>query len=163
MPEGPSIVILKEQVTPFLGHTIRRVQGNTTIGKERLLGQRVESFRSWGKRFLVELPDFALRVHFLLFGSYRINEAKSWAQPRLHLGFDVGEINAAGGEAARARARGAAVQLRLLRMEEGVRAEEALAGAHEEDVPALPDSAGEGAPGADAEAEFLVRGVPGDV
>jgi endonuclease-8 len=93
MPEGPSIVILKEQVTPFLGHTIRRVQGNTTIGKERLRGQRVESFRSWGKHFLVELPDFALRVHFLLFGSYRINEAKSWAQPRLHLGFDVGEIN----------------------------------------------------------------------
>lgn len=93
MPEGPSIVILKEQATPFLGHTIRRVRGNTTIEKERLLGQRVESFRSWGKHFLVELPDFSLRVHFLLFGSYRINEAKSWADPRLHLGFDAGEIN----------------------------------------------------------------------
>jgi endonuclease-8 len=29
----------------------------------------------------------------MLFGSYRINESKSWAVPRLHLGFDVGEIN----------------------------------------------------------------------
>jgi endonuclease VIII len=93
MPEGPSIVILKEQVTPFLGKTIERVSGNTTIEKERLLHQRIESFRSWGKHFLVELPDFSLRVHFMLFGSYRINEQKSWAVPRLSLGFDAGEIN----------------------------------------------------------------------
>lgn len=93
MPEGPSIVILKEQVTPFLGKTIERVSGNTTIEKERLLHQRVESFRSWGKHFLVELPDFSLRVHFMLFGSYRINEDKSWAVPRVSLGFDNGELN----------------------------------------------------------------------
>jgi endonuclease-8 len=93
MPEGPSIVILKEQATPFLGRTIERVAGNTTIDKERLLGQRVEALRSWGKQFLVELPDFTLRVHFMLFGSYRINEAKSWAVPRLALGFDNGELN----------------------------------------------------------------------
>jgi endonuclease-8 len=93
MPEGPSIVILREEVTPFLGQTIRRVAGNTTIEKERLQDQRVEAFRSWGKHFLVELPDFSLRVHFMLFGSYRINEAKSWAVPRLALGFDAGEIN----------------------------------------------------------------------
>lgn len=93
MPEGPSIVILKEQATPFLGRTIVRVAGNTTIEKERLQGERIEAFRSWGKHFLVELPDFSLRVHFMLFGSYRINEQKAWAVPRLSLGFETGEIN----------------------------------------------------------------------
>ncbi|HVE54108.1 MAG TPA: DNA-formamidopyrimidine glycosylase family protein [Ramlibacter sp.] len=93
MPEGPSIVILKEQVTPFLGRTIERVSGNTTIEKERLLLQKVEAFRSWGKHFLVEMPDVSLRVHFMLFGSYRINEDKSWAVPRLSLGFDNGVLN----------------------------------------------------------------------
>ena len=93
MPEGPSIVILREQVAPFTGRTIREVSGNTTIEKDRLLQQPVESFRSWGKHFLVELPDFTLRVHFLLFGSYRINEDKSWAQPRLSLVFDNGVLN----------------------------------------------------------------------
>lgn len=94
MPEGPSIVILKEEAGPlFTGQTIRRVGGNTTIEKERLQDQRVEAFRSWGKHFLVELPDFSLRVHFMLFGSYRINATKDWAVPRLSLGFDTGEIN----------------------------------------------------------------------
>jgi endonuclease-8 len=92
MPEGPSIVILRDQVTPFLGKTIRRVSGNTTIEKERLADQRIESFRSWGKHFLVELPDFSLKVHFMLFGSYRINEDKSWAVPRLSLGFDDEQV-----------------------------------------------------------------------
>ncbi len=57
------------------------------------MGQRIESLRSWGKHFLIELPDFSLRVHFLMFGSYRIDEAKSWAEPRLSLQFDPGEIN----------------------------------------------------------------------
>jgi endonuclease-8 len=93
MPEGPSIVILKEEASRFLGKTIERVGGNTTIEKERLQGQRIESLRSFGKQFLVELPDFSLRVHFMLFGSYRINEEKSWAVPRLSLGFDDGMLN----------------------------------------------------------------------
>ena len=93
MPEGPSIVILKEQVTPFLGKTIERVSGNTTIEKERLLHQRIEAFRSWGKHFLVELPDFSLRVHFMLFGSWRIDERKDGATPRLSLQFRDGELN----------------------------------------------------------------------
>jgi endonuclease-8 len=93
MPEGPSIVILKEEASRFLGKTIVRVSGNTTIEKERLQDQRIESLRSFGKQFLVELPDFSLRVHFMLFGSYRINEEKSWAVPRLSLGFDDGVLN----------------------------------------------------------------------
>ncbi len=94
MPEGPSIVILKEQATPFLGRRIERVEGNTTIEKERLLGHRIAAMHSWGKQFLIEMDvDFSLRVHFMLFGSYRINERKSWADPRLGLGFDNGELN----------------------------------------------------------------------
>jgi endonuclease-8 len=94
MPEGPSIVILKEQAAGFAGKRILRVEGNTTIEKDRLAGQRIVALRSWGKHFLLEMDiDFSLRVHFMLFGSYRINERKSWAQPRLGLGFDNGELN----------------------------------------------------------------------
>jgi len=94
MPEGPSIVILKEQASAFQGKRILRVEGNTGIDKERLQGQRIVALRSWGKHFLVELPTFALRVHFMLWGTYRINERKEDRPPRLSLGITRGgELN----------------------------------------------------------------------
>jgi endonuclease VIII len=93
MPEGPSLVILREQAAPFAGRTIARVEGNTSVDKDRLVGQRIVALRTWGKHFLVEMSTFSLRIHFLLFGSYRINERKD-AVPRLSLQFDGGdEIN----------------------------------------------------------------------
>lgn len=92
MPEGPSIVILKEQAAGFAGKAIRRVEGNTSVDKERLLRQKIVALRSWGKHFLIELPGFSVRIHLLMFGSYRINEAKD-APPRLGLGFANGELN----------------------------------------------------------------------
>jgi endonuclease-8 len=92
MPEGPSIVILKEAVASFKGKKIIEVTGNTKIGKERLLHQKIIDFKSWGKHFLICFKDFSVRVHFMLFGSYRINEEKD-ATPRLGLKFKNGTLN----------------------------------------------------------------------
>ncbi|MGN2248154.1 DNA-formamidopyrimidine glycosylase family protein [Frateuria sp. GZRR35] len=92
MPEGPSIVILREEVAPFTGRTIRRAEGNAKIDMGRLVGQPVAAFRSFGKQTLIELPDVTIRIHLLMFGSYRIDERKE-AAPRLSLQFDEGEIN----------------------------------------------------------------------
>ena len=93
MPEGPSIVILREAVEDFTGKRILRAEGNSKIDQQRLIGKRVVAFRSWGKHFLIELPGFAIRIHFLMFGSYCINERKD--KPlRLGLGFAKGrELN----------------------------------------------------------------------
>lgn len=52
----------------------------------------VREFRSWGKHLLIELEDVSVRIHLLLFGSYRINERKD-STPRLSLGFADGELN----------------------------------------------------------------------
>ena len=92
MPEGPSIVILRGEATPFTGRTIRRAEGNAKIDMDRLSGRRVVAFRSFGKQFLIELPDVTIRIHLLMFGSYRIDERKD-AAPRLRLTFDEGELN----------------------------------------------------------------------
>ncbi len=93
MPEGPSIVILKDEAQRLVGRRIVAVEGNTRIDKERLVGERIVALRSWGKHFLVELPTFALRVHFMMFGSYRI-DARKEAEPRLGLRFARGgELN----------------------------------------------------------------------
>jgi len=81
MPEGPSIVILREQAAVLVGQTIERAQGSAKLDKGRLVGQSVRSFRSWGKHFLIELEDVSLRIHLLLFGSYRINQQGDGAAP----------------------------------------------------------------------------------
>ncbi|MCJ0973753.1 endonuclease [Pseudomonas sp. PS1] len=92
MPEGPSIVILREEVAGFTGQRIERAEGTAGLDKARLVGQTVRSFRSWGKQFLIELDEVSLRIHLLLFGSYRINERKDTV-PRLSLGFANGGLN----------------------------------------------------------------------
>jgi len=91
MPEGPSIVILKEQASQFEGRTIAQASGNSkAVPFDELPGQPILSLRSWGKHFLLELPLYTLRVHFLMFGSYRINERKPAVTPRLSLQFEEG-------------------------------------------------------------------------
>ena len=92
MPEGPSILILKEEVQSFVGKKILKVEGNSKLDIQRLAGQKIIDFKSWGKHFLICFKDFTVRIHFLLFGSYRINEQKE-ASPRLRLIFKKGEIN----------------------------------------------------------------------
>lgn len=92
MPEGPSIVIVKELVQPFRGKKIVKVEGNSKLGIQRLAGKKIVDFKSWGKHFLICFDGFAVRIHFMLFGSYRINERKD-AVPRLSLQFNKGEIN----------------------------------------------------------------------
>lgn len=93
MPEGPSIVILKEAVQQFKGKTISEASGNSKkIDIATLAGQTIIDFKSWGKHFLICFPEFTVRIHFMLFGSYRINEHND-KPARLHLQFNNGELN----------------------------------------------------------------------
>lgn len=92
MPEGPTIIILKEEVQSFKGKKIIKVEGNSKLDIQRLSGQKIIDFKSWGKHFLICFKDFTVRIHFMLFGSYRINEQKE-SVPRLRLIFEKGEIN----------------------------------------------------------------------
>ncbi len=92
MPEGPSIIILKEAVQAFKRKKIIDVSGNSKTGIQRLKGQVIYDFKSWGKHFLICFKSFTVRLHFMLFGSYRINESKE-TPPRISLKFKNGELN----------------------------------------------------------------------
>ncbi len=93
MPEGPSIVILKEATIQFRRKKIIAASGNSTkIEFERIIGKTITDIKSWGKHYLICFPGFYIRVHFLLFGSYRVNEKKE-TPARLHLKFNNGELN----------------------------------------------------------------------
>jgi endonuclease-8 len=93
MPEGPSIVILKEAVQPFVGNMILEAESSVKgIDVEAICGKNVTAFKSWGKHFLICLPDFTIRIHLMLFGTYLINSRKA-LPARLSLRFRNGEIN----------------------------------------------------------------------
>jgi endonuclease-8 len=88
MPEGPSIVILKEQAKPFIGQRIKRATGNSRqIDFHIIEGQIIRDLKSWGKHFLICFSQFTIRIHFLLFGSYTVNELRPGIQPRLSIQF----------------------------------------------------------------------------
>lgn len=92
MPEGPSILILKEEVQQFSGQKIISVSGNSSIDIQRMNHQVIKSFKTWGKHFLICFEDFTVKIHLLMFGTYRINERKETV-PRLSLVFKNGELN----------------------------------------------------------------------
>lgn len=94
MPEGPSIVILREAVDALglKGKIVRLAEGRAKIDMDRITGQKVTAFRSWGKHFLICFDDFTIRIHFLLFGSYYIDDRKK-TPPHLSLVFDKHELN----------------------------------------------------------------------
>jgi endonuclease-8 len=92
MPEGPSLVIAKEEMIPFEGKKILSAEGNAKIDFTRILNKKITAIRSWGKHLLICFSGFFIRIHFMMFGSYRINEKKD-ALPRLSFKFRHGEIN----------------------------------------------------------------------
>jgi endonuclease VIII len=92
MPEGPSIIILKEAVNAFNRKKVLKATGNAKIDFKRINNKTIVDFKTWGKHFLICFEGFYLRIHLLMFGTYRINEKKD-AQPRLHLEFKKGELN----------------------------------------------------------------------
>jgi endonuclease-8 len=98
--EGPSLFLAAEQLQSFMGKKVLRVEGNTTIGKERLKSERVKEIFSWGKHLIFQFEVFALKVHFLLYGSFEAlvngvqvtGDYKRTKTPRLVLAFRNGEI-----------------------------------------------------------------------
>ena len=92
MPEGPSIVILKESLRLFEGKKVLAAKGYAKIDFSKIEGKKILEFKSWGKHFLICFKNSYLRIHLLMFGTYRINEQKN-NNPALSLKFTKGEIN----------------------------------------------------------------------
>jgi len=98
--EGPSIYLAAEQLGPFVGRRITCVHGNSRIGIERLYRQRVDDIFAWGKHLVFQFPKFALRIHFLLWGTFAATvkgksvtgDYRRTGPPRLVLTFPNGEI-----------------------------------------------------------------------
>src|SRR5215208_8086361 len=98
--EGPSLYLAARQLKPFRGKAVLSVSGNSKIEKERILKKEVKNIFSWGKHLVIQFDEFALRTHFLLFGTFEasINNSTLTGDyqraytPRLQLDFENGTI-----------------------------------------------------------------------
>ena len=93
MPEGPSIILMKESLQPFTGNQVTEASGNAKFEKETLISQTLREIRTFGKQTYLVLDNTAIRIHLLMFGSYSIDEqTKPDKSLRLSLFFKTGSI-----------------------------------------------------------------------
>ena len=98
--EGPSLHLAAEQLQPFVGRQISAVAGNSKIGIDRLSRRHVKDIFAWGKHLVFQFDEFALRVHFMLWGTFAATvegvsvtgDYRRTGPPRLVLDFANGEI-----------------------------------------------------------------------
>ncbi|MEZ2335309.1 DNA-formamidopyrimidine glycosylase family protein [Mucilaginibacter sp. RCC_168] len=93
MPEGPSLVILKEKLQLFIGQRIIMANGYAKgFNPEILINRVITDIRSWGKYLIISFQDFSIKIHLGLFGSYKINE-RGKKEASLHIRGEQDEVN----------------------------------------------------------------------
>lgn len=87
MPEGPSIVILKEKVSHLKSKIVLEASGYADLDMNELSHHKIIDFKSWGKHFLICFSNFTIRIHLGLFGSYQLHTPKK-VNPKIALHFN---------------------------------------------------------------------------
>ncbi|SRR5579883_130837 len=90
--EGPSLVILRQEMKPFIGKPIILAEGNWSGDASQFTGQTIRWIKTWGKHFIMRIGKVTIRTHFLLWGSYRINNRKD-RRATLSLEFENGDVH----------------------------------------------------------------------
>ena len=83
--EGPSLIIVAEELQIFVGQKIQSATGNAKFDKEILLKQTIHEIYTFGKRLIIQLDSNAIIIHFLMYGSYRIDQERVGMATRLTL------------------------------------------------------------------------------
>jgi endonuclease-8 len=83
--EGPSLVVVSNALQIFIGQEILKAGGNAKFEKDVLVHQTIKEIYTFGKRLIIQLDTHALITHFLMYGSYRIDESRATLAPRLML------------------------------------------------------------------------------
>lgn len=92
MPEGPSIMYLKEKLVPFEGKKVTDAGGYTPMPTGWIKNKKLLAVNSWGKHLLLQFKDVSIKVHLMLFGSFLINKSKK-VNASLYLRFGDDIVN----------------------------------------------------------------------
>ena len=93
MPEGPTIVLMKEDLQKMVGEKVVSATGNAKIDKDELVGKVLKEIRLYGKQTYLVFDEVSVRIHLLMFGSYEVEEqTKPNKSLQLGLTFKKGEM-----------------------------------------------------------------------
>ena len=92
MPEGPSILHLRNQLLPFKGKIVKQAGGYGPMETAWINGKKLLEICTWGKHLLFVFNNGTVRVHLMLFGEVIVNERKK-VNRSFFLEFAKGEIN----------------------------------------------------------------------
>jgi len=93
MPEGPTIILMKEDLQKYIGEEVISAVGNAKIEKEQLIGKVLREIRLYGKQTYLVFNEISVRIHLLMFGHYEVDEqTKPDKSLQLGLGFKKGKM-----------------------------------------------------------------------
>lgn len=92
MPEGPSILFLKNKLQRYKGKTVSEAAGYGEMDKSKIVNIKLVDIETYGKNLLFVFKDFFVGVHLGLFGSMLVNKRKK-VNASFSLHFADGEIN----------------------------------------------------------------------
>ncbi|MBD3185849.1 hypothetical protein GF325_03385, partial [Candidatus Bathyarchaeota archaeon] len=75
--EGPPVKIVALAIQGFVGQVLLDAGGNAKVNKQQFLHQVCKRIHSIGKNLFFEFKEKSFKLHFLMYGSYRVNEEKS--------------------------------------------------------------------------------------
>jgi endonuclease-8 len=92
MPEGPTILNLKNKLTRYKGKTVVEATGYGDLDKTPIKNVKLLDVDAFGKNLIFVFKDFFVTVHMGLFGSMLINKRKK-VNASFALQFAEAEIN----------------------------------------------------------------------
>lgn len=92
MPEGPSILHLKNQLLPFKNKIVKKAGGYGPMPTNWITGKKLKDIKTWGKHLLLVFANGTVSIHLGLFGDILVNEKKK-VNRSFYLQFVQGEIN----------------------------------------------------------------------
>jgi endonuclease-8 len=87
MPEGPTIVLMKEDLQKFVGEKVLEVTGSEVPKNSKIKGEILREIKTFGKQTFLIFDTIIFKVHLMMFGSYSLYKRKDIDTLRLGLTF----------------------------------------------------------------------------
>lgn len=92
MPEGPSLLRLKDKLLAFKNKQVKNAGGYSKMPTDWINGKKLLDIQTWGKHLFFIFTNGAVNLHLGLFGEVLVNERKK-VNRSFFLEFATGEIN----------------------------------------------------------------------